>query len=103
MSGHAGEGRHRPSSDLSSSAQEYLLTLRIMAGDGARITAAQVARKLGSINRGRGALPAPFQDTVIDIWGQSRDQWRRNRPSGHQAIRPAGQQNFRRRSNWRDG
>ena len=45
--GHAGEGRHRPSSDLSSSAQEYLLTLRIMAGDGSRITAAQVARKLG--------------------------------------------------------
>ena len=33
--------------DLSSSAQEYLLTLRIMAGDGSRITASQVARKLG--------------------------------------------------------
>jgi DtxR family Mn-dependent transcriptional regulator len=43
----APEGRHRPSTDLSSSAQEYLLTLRIMAGDGSRITAAQVARKLG--------------------------------------------------------
>jgi DtxR family transcriptional regulator, Mn-dependent transcriptional regulator len=42
-----GEGRHKPSSDLSSSAQEYLLTLRIMAGDGSRITASQVARKLG--------------------------------------------------------
>ena len=41
------EGRHRPTSDLSSSAQEYLLTLRIMAGDGSRITASQVARKLG--------------------------------------------------------
>ena len=33
--------------DLSSSAQEYLLTLRIMAGDGSRITASQIARKLG--------------------------------------------------------
>ena len=43
----ASEGRHRPTSDLSSSAQEYLLTLRIMAGDGSRITASQVARKLG--------------------------------------------------------
>ena len=42
-----GEGRHKPTSDLSSSAQEYLLTLRIMAGDGSRITASQVARKLG--------------------------------------------------------
>ncbi len=41
------EGRHRPTNDLSSSAQEYLLTLRIMAGDGTRVTAAQVARKLG--------------------------------------------------------
>jgi len=45
--GSGGEGRHKPSSDLSSSAQEYLLTLRIMAGDGSRITASQVARKLG--------------------------------------------------------
>jgi DtxR family Mn-dependent transcriptional regulator len=43
----APEARHRAASDLSSSAQEYLLTLRIMAGDGSRITAAQVARKLG--------------------------------------------------------
>jgi DtxR family transcriptional regulator, Mn-dependent transcriptional regulator len=41
------QARHRPRSDLSSSAQEYLLTLRIMAGDGSRITASQVARKLG--------------------------------------------------------
>jgi DtxR family Mn-dependent transcriptional regulator len=47
MSASGGEGRHKPSGDLSSSAQEYLLTLRIMAGDGSRITAAQVARKLG--------------------------------------------------------
>jgi len=45
--GLGGEGRHKPTSDLSSSAQEYLLTLRIMAGDGSRITASQVARKLG--------------------------------------------------------
>ena len=45
--GSGGEGRHKPSSDLSSSAQEYLLTLRIMAGDDSRITASQVARKLG--------------------------------------------------------
>jgi DtxR family transcriptional regulator, iron-dependent repressor len=45
--GIGGEGRHKPTSDLSSSAQEYLLTLRIMAGDGSRVTASQVARKLG--------------------------------------------------------
>ena len=46
-SGGPGGDRHRATSDLSSSAQEYLLTLRIMAGDGSRITASQVARKLG--------------------------------------------------------
>src|SRR6185503_14668198 len=27
-----------------------------------------VARKLGAQNRGRGALPAPFADAVVDIW-----------------------------------
>jgi DtxR family transcriptional regulator, iron-dependent repressor len=41
-----GETRRRRA-DLSTAAQEYLLALRIMAGEGSRITAAQVARKLG--------------------------------------------------------
>ena len=34
-----------------------------------------VARKLGSRNRGPGQLPAPFVDSVIDIWGQSKAEW----------------------------
>ncbi len=34
-----------------------------------------VARKLGSRNRGAGRLPAPYQDTKVDIWGQTRDEW----------------------------
>ncbi|NJD28210.1 MAG: metal-dependent transcriptional regulator [Chloroflexi bacterium] len=46
MRGHAAS-RPRTPSELSSAAQEYLLTLRVMAGDGARITASQVARRLG--------------------------------------------------------
>jgi DtxR family Mn-dependent transcriptional regulator len=33
--------------DLSSAAQEYLLALRVMAGDGSRVTASQVGRHLG--------------------------------------------------------
>jgi DtxR family Mn-dependent transcriptional regulator len=33
--------------DLSSAAQEYLLALRVMAGDGSRVTASQIARRLG--------------------------------------------------------
>jgi DtxR family Mn-dependent transcriptional regulator len=39
--------RRHDASDLSSAAQEYLLALRVMAGDGSRITAAQVGRHLG--------------------------------------------------------
>jgi DtxR family transcriptional regulator, Mn-dependent transcriptional regulator len=38
--------RHEPS-DLSGAAQEYLLALRVMAGDGSRVTASQVGRHLG--------------------------------------------------------
>ena len=39
----------------------------------------KVAEKLGSRNRGRGQLPAPFQDHVIDIWGQTATEWRARR------------------------
>jgi RimJ/RimL family protein N-acetyltransferase len=39
----------------------------------------QVARKLGSVNRGSGKLPPPFADSIIDIWGQSREQWQARR------------------------
>jgi DtxR family Mn-dependent transcriptional regulator len=39
--------RRRADRDLSTAAQEYLLSLRVMTGDGARATAAQVGRKLG--------------------------------------------------------
>jgi RimJ/RimL family protein N-acetyltransferase len=47
--------------------------------DPANVASQAVARKLGSINRGRGKLPAPYQDSTIDIWGQSREDWRRRR------------------------
>lgn len=35
-----------------------------------------VARKLGSRNRGRSRLPAPYESAVVDIWGQTREEWR---------------------------
>ncbi|MEO8465324.1 MAG: GNAT family N-acetyltransferase [Gammaproteobacteria bacterium] len=35
-----------------------------------------VARKLGSRNRGRGSLPVPHADTIVDLWGQSAADWR---------------------------
>jgi RimJ/RimL family protein N-acetyltransferase len=34
-----------------------------------------LARRLGSVNRGRGRLPPPHQDLPIDIWSQSREEW----------------------------
>ena len=36
----------------------------------------KLAERLGSTNRGPGTLPAPFETARVDIWGQSRDQWR---------------------------
>jgi RimJ/RimL family protein N-acetyltransferase len=36
---------------------------------------AAVARKLGSRNRGRGRLPAPYESSVVNIWGQTREEW----------------------------
>jgi RimJ/RimL family protein N-acetyltransferase len=40
-------------------------------------TASQnVARRLGSSILSRGYLPAPFDQELVDIWGQSREAWR---------------------------
>lgn len=39
----------------------------------------RVARKLGSINRGRGKLPPPFENVQIDIWGQTAAEWKARR------------------------
>jgi RimJ/RimL family protein N-acetyltransferase len=49
-----------------------------------------VAHKLGSGNRGPGRLPAPFESTRIDIWGQTRAQWqaRRERLQQRQQLQP---------------
>ena len=35
-----------------------------------------VAKRLGSSNLGTGSLPPPYDATTIDIWGQSREDWR---------------------------
>jgi RimJ/RimL family protein N-acetyltransferase len=35
-----------------------------------------VARKLGSGNRGPGRLPPPFETAPVDIWGQTKAEWR---------------------------
>lgn len=35
-----------------------------------------VARRLGSRNRGPGKLPPPFEDQPVDVWRQTREEWR---------------------------
>lgn len=39
----------------------------------------RVAEKLGSRNQGPGRLPAPFTNDPVDIWGQTREEWRARR------------------------
>jgi RimJ/RimL family protein N-acetyltransferase len=41
----------------------------------------RVAEKLGSYNRGPGRLPAPFEHDRVDLWGQTREEWRARRAS----------------------
>ena len=43
----------------------------------------RVAQKLGSHNRGPGSLPAPFENSRIDIWGQTAKEWRHGKQGGH--------------------
>ena len=50
--------------------------------DPANPASARVAERLGSVRRGSGRLPAPFDQLEIDIWGQSADEWRRRRCLG---------------------
>jgi RimJ/RimL family protein N-acetyltransferase len=47
--------------------------------DPRNIKSAAVAKALRSSNRGPGKLPDPFASLPVDIWGQSREEWRINR------------------------
>lgn len=40
----------------------------------------RLAERLGARNRGPGQLPPPLEDMPIEIWGQSRQHWRAQRP-----------------------
>ena len=35
----------------------------------------RLARRLGSVLRGPGKLPAPYENEPVELWGQSRDEW----------------------------
>ena len=45
------------------------------------VASIRVAEKLGSRNLGPSTLPPPFDASVIDLWGQSREEWRRRHSS----------------------
>jgi RimJ/RimL family protein N-acetyltransferase len=47
--------------------------------DPANVASQAVARRLGSTILRTGQLPPPHQDMVIDVWGQTREQWRARR------------------------
>ena len=45
----------------------------------ANLPSQRVAQKLGSRNLGPGQLPPPFANDPVDLWGQSREEWRERR------------------------
>ena len=49
--------------------------------DPANTASQKVAQRLGARCRGPGRLPAPHQDAPVEIWGQTREQWRSARKS----------------------
>ena len=40
------------------------------------VASQRVAEKLGSRNLGPGRLPPPFEADRVDLWGQTREEWR---------------------------
>ena len=51
--------------------------IHVIAPDNA--ASASVAKRLGSTKRGLGRMPAPLEDSVVDIWGQTAEEWRARR------------------------
>jgi RimJ/RimL family protein N-acetyltransferase len=45
-----------------------------------------VARRLGSTVLRQAVMPAPFEHQTLDVWGQTREQWRARRPGNRTAI-----------------
>ncbi len=47
--------------------------------DPANTPSQEVARRLGSRLIGPGKLPPPYESATVEIWGQSREEWRARR------------------------
>lgn len=76
--------RRRDANDLSSAAQEYLLALRVMAGDGSHVKAAQVGRHLGVSGQAASEM---FRRLVADgLVGQAESRDLVLTPAGRAAA-----------------
>jgi RimJ/RimL family protein N-acetyltransferase len=53
--------------------------IHIIALDNVRSQA--LAERLGAVNAGPTRMPPPFETIEVDLWRQSREQWRRRSPS----------------------
>jgi RimJ/RimL family protein N-acetyltransferase len=42
----------------------------------------RLAERLGSTNRGPTRLPAPFEESRVDLWAQTREEWHRRGGAG---------------------
>ncbi|MDZ4762604.1 MAG: GNAT family N-acetyltransferase [Alphaproteobacteria bacterium] len=40
------------------------------------IASQKLAQRLGSTNRGPGKMPPPFENSPVDLWGQTAKQWK---------------------------
>lgn len=49
--------------------------------DPANLPSQKVAERLGSRNLRPGRMPPPFEASEVDIWGQTREEWRARRRS----------------------
>jgi DtxR family transcriptional regulator, Mn-dependent transcriptional regulator len=63
----------RAPSDLSSAAQEYLLALRVAAGDGSRVTTAHVARQVGVTTQAASEMIRRLSADGLVAQGEGRE------------------------------
>ena len=50
----------------------------------ANVASQALARRLGSTLLGPGRLPDPYAEVPVEIWGQSREQWRARRAANRE-------------------
>ena len=54
--------------------------------DAANVASQKVARRLGSALLRTDRLPPPYDTFEVEIWGQTREQWRARRSSGAESA-----------------